>query len=289
MLNQLNRLNCLGLSRARGGGSKLLPQTKDYIAYVNGDGGTVLDAKSVNDDIAFLIENGIWNSIYQMCVSYGGVKLDNRGGVNFITKLYDIKGTLALPGKDPAQGTDTMQPILNSDFTMSFPRNEDHLIVDYGEDIEQPYQRLSVVKTRPGSTEIGACYDGGSGSTKRALFFCWNAAGTRSYQATMFGGITRVASDDTFTAPAVYFVSFDGNTSRIMRNGAFVTEGSVGTNAADGITVGNRYSGLPSGGFPYNYTGKLQIVAQLTSPLTDAKRQLFEAYLATKFGITLEV
>ena len=84
--------------------------TAQFIAYndrVVTDGGIVNDAIKTNHAISVLIDTGEWDNITSFIVAYGGMKLRNSGGVDYVTKWYDVISATY----DHVQANEALQPV----------------------------------------------------------------------------------------------------------------------------------------------------------------------------------
>jgi len=109
-------LRNLGLGLGSGGGSLLLPETREYIQRVQDvPNATVVDVKSVNSDIKKLKELGVWNDVSFFWHYKAGRLLDTGR----FSRIFDVKTRAVTPALyDYAQGTAGLQPTMRSDGSM---------------------------------------------------------------------------------------------------------------------------------------------------------------------------
>ena len=84
----------LGLGLGGGGGAKLDPATVAYIQRVEADGGNVINPTSLNRDILFLKEQGLWDTVIAAGVGLfwtknSGVKIDTTT-TDTVSKIYNV-------------------------------------------------------------------------------------------------------------------------------------------------------------------------------------------------------
>lgn len=275
----------MGLGLGAGQSASGASAAQAYIQRVEADGGVVLSPELVDAHIKAIRQIGITNAIYQLFAPYAGVKIDQRSGVNYVTKMYSIFGNC-----DVSQGNDLNQPIITMGDvpTISFPRGADYLDCTYPSAIAQPHQRFAAIKTKsvkPNDRNQTYILDGLSG--QRAGFGVrYDSAGERA----VFAGSDFFLGSD-ITAPSIVHVLFSGASSKWNENNEAISTGSAGTNSVGGMTIGNRFGGMPVGMMPsryYNNSGESWLFGQATRELSTQEMQQLNAHLAIIYGITLE-
>ena len=263
------------------------PATVAYIQRVEADGGVVLSPQLVDAHIKAVKQIGITDAIYQLFASYAGIKIDQRGGVNYVTKMYSIFGDC-----DVSQGNEVNQPIITmGDIpTISFPRDSDYLDCTYPSAIAQPHQRFAAIKTlstKPNDRNQTYILDGLSGA-KAGFGVKFECARER----VIFAGLDFFLGSD-ITAPSIIHVLFSGASSKWNENNVAIATGNGGTNSAGGMTIGNRVGGLPvtalGSTLYYNNSGESWLFGQVNRELTTQEMQELNTHLASIYGITLGV
>ena len=107
MRNLANIRRC-GLNK---GANKLLPETRAYNTRVVADGGYIQDINVVDAEIKAAKDASEYSTLLRFYPEKGGIKIDSRLGVNYVTKIYDVKGASG----DIIIAAEIDQPILQID------------------------------------------------------------------------------------------------------------------------------------------------------------------------------
>jgi len=91
----------------------LLSETKAYNARVKADGGYIQDIDIVNAEIKAAKDANEYSTLLRFYPEQCGIKIDRRLGVDYVTKIYDVKGASG----DIIISTELNQPVLQEDGT----------------------------------------------------------------------------------------------------------------------------------------------------------------------------
>ena len=124
--------------------------------------------------------------------------------------------------------------------------------------------------------------DGGSAGTARHVIDITNSGGSASI-SDLFAGAALLSTPAFVATGAHIFEGVFNNTSSVVAvDGARSTAtGAGGTQAMNGMTVGNRFSGS------FWFDGRIAEIIVITGALSAAQRLPIRQWLATKYGVTL--
>lgn len=265
------------LLQAVAANQRFLGKTNPTMTAAVADGGTINDRVYIQAAARQIVDMGHWSNLMFWGDS-GLVKLRNSGGVDYVSKVYDITAN----GNNAAQTAEANQPFITSS-VIEFDGSADYLTVTHNTNLNpgtgdfsgMAYVYVDTLK----ETFIFNKRVNGIGDTN-GWFFRLNTTGTPAY---LYSNILIDTSSETLiqtntnngdlSLSAYYMVSFsidrDGNmylyVNGVVKNSVDITAKTSAISSTENLLIGNDNRGT------YYYDGRLADLRLYNRYITEAE------------------